>query len=158
MKTRINNLILVVIILLLAAYLSFDFKEKQNTRITSSTTQTSVSDTNISVDDQNKIMQAYQQQRSNIQVQAQGIVKAVLPDDNQGSKHQKMILKLENGLTVLIAHNIDLAPRIDELKKGGQLHCCPTNITRRTSIEVLLVFAIFYQAQRVTLKVSFQIN
>jgi len=105
--------------LLLAAYLSFDFKEKQNTRITSSTTQTSVSDTNISVDDQNKIMQAYQQQRSNIQVQAQGIVKAVLPDDNQGSKHQKMILKLENGLTVLIAHNIDLAPRIDELKKGS---------------------------------------
>ena len=56
MKTKINNLILVVIILLLAAYLSFDFKEKQNTRITSSTTQTSVSDTNISVDDQNKIM------------------------------------------------------------------------------------------------------
>ena len=121
MKTKINNLILVVIILLLAAYLSFDFKEKQNTRITSSTTQTSVSDTNISVDDQNKIMQAYQQQRSNIQVQAQGIVKAVLPDDNQGLKHQKIILKLENGLTVLIAHNIDLAPRIDGLKKGDQL-------------------------------------
>ena len=66
-------------------------------------------------------MQAYQQQRSNIQVQAQGIVKAVLPDDNQGSKHQKIILKLENGLTVLIAHNIDLAPRIDGLKKGDQL-------------------------------------
>lgn len=121
MKTKINNLILVVIILLLAAYLSFDFKEKQNTRITSSTTQTSVSDTNISVDDQNKIMQAYQQQRSNIQVQAQGIVKAVLPDDNQGLKHQKIILKLENGLKVLIAHNIDLAPRIDGLKKGDQL-------------------------------------
>ena len=121
MKTKINNLILVVIILLLAAYLSFDFKEKQNTRTTSSTTQTSVSDTNISVDDQNKIMQAYQQQRSNIQVQAQGIVKAVLPDDNQGSKHQKIILKIENGLTVLIAHNIDLAPRIDGLKKGDQL-------------------------------------
>ena len=107
--------------MLLAAYLSFDFKEKQNTRITSSTTQTSVSDTNISVDDQNKIVQAYQQQRSNIQVQAQGIVKAVLPDDNQGLKHQKIILKLENGLTVLIAHNIDLAPRIDRLKKGDQL-------------------------------------
>ena len=121
MKTKINNLILVVIILLLAAYLSFDFKEKQNTRITSSTTQTSVSDTNISVDDQNKIMQAYQQQRSNIQVQAQGIVKAVLPDDNQGSRHQKMILQFENGLTVLIAHNIDLAPKIEGLKKGDKV-------------------------------------
>ena len=121
MKTRINNLILVVIILLLAAYLSFDFKEKQNTRITSSTTQTSVSDTNISVDDQNKIMQAYQQQRSNIQVQAQGTIKTILPDDNQGSRHQKMILQLENGLTVLIAHNIDLAPKIEGLKKGDKV-------------------------------------
>ena len=121
MKTKINNLILVVIILLLAAYLSFDFKEKQNTRTTSSTTQTSVSDTNISVDDQNKIMQAYQQQRSNIQVQAQGTIKTILPDDNQGSRHQKMILKLENGLTVLIAHNIDLAPRIEGLKKGDKV-------------------------------------
>ena len=121
MKTKINNLILVVIILLLAAYLSFDFKEKQNTRITSSTTQTSVSDTNISVDDQNKIMQAYQQQRSNIQVQAQGKVKAILPDDNHGSRHQKMILQLEDGLTVLIAHNIDLAPKIEGLKKGDKV-------------------------------------
>ncbi|WP_228270827.1 hypothetical protein [Acinetobacter junii] len=44
------------------------------------------------------------------------------------------------------------------LGTGTPIHCCPTNITRRTSIEVLLVFAIFYQAQRVTLKVSFQIN
>lgn len=121
MKTKINNLILVVIILLLAAYLSFDFKEKQNTRITSSTTQTSVSDTNISVDDQNKIMQVYQQQRSNIQVQAQGTIKAILPDDNHGSRHQKMILQLENGLTVLIAHNIDLAPKIEGLKKGDKV-------------------------------------
>ena len=121
MKIKINNLILVVIILLLATYVSFDFKEKQNARITSSNTQTSVSNTNISVDDQDKIMQAYQQQRSNIQVQAQGTIKTILPDDNQGSRHQKMILKLENGLTVLIAHNIDLAPKIEGLKKGDKV-------------------------------------
>ena len=121
MKIKINNLILVVIILLLATYVSFDFKEQQNARITSSNTQTSVSNTNISVDDQDKIMQAYQQQRSNIQVQAQGTIKTILPDDNQGSRHQKMILKLENGLTVLIAHNIDLAPKIEGLKKGDKV-------------------------------------
>ena len=117
MKIKINNLILIVIILLLAAYLSFDFKEKQNTTNGSALPDS----THLVIDDQQKIMQAYQQQRSNIQVQAQGKVKAILPDDNQGSKHQKMILQLENGLTVLIAHNIDLAPKIEGLKKGDKV-------------------------------------
>ena len=117
MKTKINNLILVVIILLLAAYLSFDFKEKQNTTNGSALPRS----TNLVIDDQQKIMQAYQQQRSNIQVQAQGTIKAILPDDNQGSRHQKIILQLENGLTVLIAHNIDLAPKIEGLKKGDKV-------------------------------------
>ena len=114
MKAQKNNLILVAIVVLVAAYFGLDFKQKQNTS-NSSIPSTSNA---VAVDDQNKIMQAYQQQRSNVQVQAQGIVKAILPDDNEGSRHQKMILKLENGLTVLIAHNIDLAPRIEGLKKG----------------------------------------
>ncbi|MEK7738664.1 MAG: DUF3465 domain-containing protein, partial [Pseudomonadota bacterium] len=54
----------------------------------------------------------------NVQVQSIGRVKAVLRDDNEGSRHQKFILALDNGLTVLVAHNIDLAPRIDNLRKG----------------------------------------
>lgn len=115
MKNQKNNLIIVAIVLLVAAYFSLDLKQKQNTGSDALTTNT---ENTVSVDDQHKIMQAYQQQRSNVQVQAQGVVKAILPDDNDGSRHQKMILKLDNGLTVLIAHNIDLAPRIEGLKKG----------------------------------------
>ncbi|MGN5763883.1 DUF3465 domain-containing protein [Acinetobacter calcoaceticus] len=115
MKNQKNNLIIVAIVLLVAAYFGLDFKQKQNT---GASVQTSNTGNTVSVDDQHKIMQAYQQQRSNVQVQAQGVVKAILPDDNDGSRHQKMILKLDNGLTVLIAHNIDLAPRIEGLKKG----------------------------------------
>ena len=115
MKNQKNNLIIVAIVLLVAAYFGLDFKQKQNT---GASVQTSNTGNTVSVDDQHKIMQAYQQQRSNVQVQAQGVVKAILPDDNDGSRHQKMIVKLDNGLTVLIAHNIDLAPRIDGLKKG----------------------------------------
>lgn len=42
----------------------------------------------------------------------------VLVDDNNGSRHQKFILQLQNGLTVLVAHNIDLNPHIDGLQKG----------------------------------------
>lgn len=115
MKNQKNNLIIVAIVLLVAAYFGLDLKQKQNTGSDALTTNT---ENTVSVDDQHKIMQAYQQQRSNVQVQAQGVVKAILPDDNDGSRHQKMILKLDNGLTVLIAHNIDLAPRIEGFKKG----------------------------------------
>ena len=43
----------------------------------------------------------------------------ILPDDNDGSRHQRFILRLESGQTVLIAHNIDLAPRIDSLSEGN---------------------------------------
>ena len=117
MKTQKNNLIVIVMVFLIAAYLGLDFKQKQNTTNGSALPPS----TNLVLDDQQKIMQAYQQQRSNIQVQAQGTIKAILPDDNQGSRHQKIILQLENGLTVLIAHNIDLAPKIEGLKKGDQL-------------------------------------
>ncbi len=36
----------------------------------------------------------------------------VLPDDNDGSRHQRLLLALETGGTVLVSHNIDLAPRV----------------------------------------------
>lgn len=117
MKIQKNNLIIIfVIVILMAVYLGLDLKQ-QDQIIDKSQTEQSTTAVSIS-DDQHKIMQAYQQQSSNIQVQGRGVVKTILPDDNDGSRHQKMILKLENGLTVLIAHNIDLAPRIEGVKKG----------------------------------------
>ena len=67
------------------------------------------------------IRQAFDGKLSNVQVQSVGRVKAILRDDNEGSRHQKFILSLDNGLTVLVAHNIDLAPRIDHLRKGDRV-------------------------------------
>lgn len=64
---------------------------------------------------------AYDRKQSNVQVHAAGTVKAVLRDDNEGSPHQKFILELNTGQTVLVAHNIDLAPRIEVLQKGDQV-------------------------------------
>ena len=66
----------------------------------------------------NLLWRAYQARQSNIQVQGAGAVIRLLPDDNQGARHQKFILKLSHSQTLLVAHNIDLAPRIPNLRLG----------------------------------------
>jgi len=65
--------------------------------------------------------QAFAAGRSNVQLQGQGRVTRLLADDNNGSRHQRFILQLPSGQTVLVAHNIDLAPRIEGLAKGDEL-------------------------------------
>ena len=64
---------------------------------------------------------AFANQTSNIQVEAEGTVAKVLPDDNDGSRHQRFIVRLQSGKTVLIAHNIDLAPRVSSLSEGDNV-------------------------------------
>lgn len=61
---------------------------------------------------------AFETGQNNLQVKGQGTVVRILPDDNEGSRHQRFILKLDSGQTLLVAHNIDLAPRIAALGIG----------------------------------------
>lgn len=61
---------------------------------------------------------SFDQGDSNRQVQGEGVVVKVLPDDNKGSRHQKFILELSSGQTILVAHNIDLAPRVSLISPG----------------------------------------
>lgn len=72
---------------------------------------------NVQANDQ-QLKQAYQNHQSDLQIQGSGTVSRVLPDDNKGSRHQKFILRLDSRQTLLVAHNIDLAPRIPNLKVG----------------------------------------
>jgi membrane protein implicated in regulation of membrane protease activity len=64
------------------------------------------------------LARAFEQRASNIQVEGQGVVLRVLSDDNDGSRHQRFIVTLASGQTLLISHNIDLAPRVAGLRKG----------------------------------------
>ena len=64
---------------------------------------------------------AIRSRRADYQVQGNGTIVRVLPDDTDGSRHQRFIVRLDSGHTVLIAHNIDLAPRVADLKKGGHV-------------------------------------
>jgi molybdopterin converting factor small subunit len=56
--------------------------------------------------------------RSKQQLEGKGTVERLLADDNHGSRHQRFIVRLDSGRTLLVAHNIDLAPRIDSLHAG----------------------------------------
>lgn len=67
------------------------------------------------------LLSAYRTRRSDVQVTGEGIVKKLLPDDRDGSRHQRFIIETDSGQTVLIAHNIDLAPRIDALRAGDRV-------------------------------------
>jgi hypothetical protein len=67
------------------------------------------------------LVRAIESRASGVQLHGEGKVIKVLPDDNHGSRHQRFILKLQSGQALLIAHNIDLAPRINSLKKGDMV-------------------------------------
>jgi hypothetical protein len=68
------------------------------------------------------IEKAFENNQSNIQVGGSGKVIKILPDDTQGSRHQKFIIELNSGQTLLIAHNIDIALRISNLNEGDHIN------------------------------------
>lgn len=64
------------------------------------------------------IENAFANRAGNLQVAGQGTVVKALADDTHGSRHQRFIVRLGSGRTLLVSHNIDLAPRIDALREG----------------------------------------
>ena len=67
------------------------------------------------------LRRAFEQHTNNLQVEGQGVIKRTLPDDNDGSRHQRFILELSSGQTLLIAHNLDVAPRLPGLRKEDKV-------------------------------------
>ena len=67
------------------------------------------------------LQQAFQNRQGDLQIGGSGKVIKILPDDLTGSRHQRFILKLATGQTLLVAHNIDLAPRINSINVGDQV-------------------------------------
>ena len=66
----------------------------------------------------NEIFSAYINCQSEVMIEATGMVQRILEDDNKGSRHQRFIVGLPDAQTVLVAHNIDLAPRVKNLSPG----------------------------------------
>ena len=106
-KISVMSLVLVV----LGVFFGVNLTSNQQNADTTQSTQ-------AVEDDLARIERAFQQKQGDLQVKSKGTVIALLRDDNEGSRHQKFLLELANGQTVLVAHNIDLSPRIENLKKG----------------------------------------
>lgn len=68
-----------------------------------------------------RLREAFKNQTNNLQIEGAGRVIRLLADDTTGSRHQRFIVELASGQTLLIAHNIDLAPKILDLKVGDNI-------------------------------------
>ncbi len=101
---------LLVIIILLAAY--FGGARSKLDLLINANTETA---------DNTELQRAYQQRRSDVQVQGFGTVVKLLRDDLEGSRHQRFIVRIDNDQTILVAHNIDLADKLDTLKQGDKI-------------------------------------
>ena len=73
------------------------------------------------------LREAMESERSGVMLTVVAEVLKALPDDNDGSRHQRFLLRIEDApyATLLVAHNIDLAARVplragDEVTVRGQ--------------------------------------
>jgi hypothetical protein len=71
--------------------------------------------------DDGTIGRAFTSGISNVQVEGEGVVTRILSDDLSGSRHQRFVVRLTSGQTVLVTHNIDIAPRVGELRAGDSI-------------------------------------
>ena len=125
----LSGLILTIVLYVFAPIPEIDYYsgEDSTTVVNSfhdSSTQTTISDSteseNQSATD-DRLAEAYRNHHTNLPVEGEGEVIRILRDDDVGSRHQRFILKISSGQTILVAHNIDLAPRIGNLEIGDHV-------------------------------------
>lgn len=61
---------------------------------------------------------AFAERSLGLLVEGRGTVIKLLADDTQGDRHQRFIVSLDSGQTLLVVHNVDVAPRVSSLQVG----------------------------------------
>lgn len=64
---------------------------------------------------------AFTARAGNLELEGQGTVSELLTDDTDGAGHQRFIVRLDSGQTLLVTHNIDIAPRVSALRVGDTI-------------------------------------
>lgn len=67
-----------------------------------------------------EVLELFESRRSGEMVAVAGVVDRLLSDDDVGSRHQRFIVRLGSGHSLLVAYNLDLAPRVP-LRVGDQV-------------------------------------
>jgi hypothetical protein len=98
-------------LVLLCAYLTFNHNRAAQSHATAPATA-------VRPADDPSIARAIAGHARDVRVDAAGVVSRVLPDDREGERHQRIIVRLPSGTTVLVAHNIDVAPRVQDPRVG----------------------------------------
>ncbi len=111
-KRRLKNLLIVPAILLAGLITFYVHRLSTATNLQNSFSEQSVAKSDAI------LARAFANHLSNLQVAGQGVVTDVLPDDNSGTRHQRFIVRLGTGQTILIAHNFDIATRIRAIRVG----------------------------------------
>jgi hypothetical protein len=118
---RRYSYVLLVAAIAIAVVQSLDLQQKTQTP---ESRAPDVAARDVREDSDGLLARAFEERRSNLQVHGRGTVLKVLADDLKGSRHQRFLLQLDSGQTLLIAHNIDLAPRLDSLRAGDEVSFC----------------------------------
>jgi Protein of unknown function (DUF3465) len=105
-NNRVKNFLIVLVTLLVAC-------ERAPTAALTDDSAQAVAQSNNAA-----IVDAFKRKKSDIFVEGTGVVKKLLADDNRGSRHQKFLVSISPEQTLLFAHNIDLASRLDALAVG----------------------------------------
>lgn len=114
---------LVAIVILVIWGLIFGFPETDETNPSSNAPASAsnnqpasknsvATNTSINASDDKKLLDSFEQKRSKVWMEVAMEITRLLPDDNEGSRHQKFIAESSSGHSVLISHNIDLADRV----------------------------------------------
>lgn len=113
MQAKIKNILAILVVLLVV----YTYLKEQGV------TLPGLPASQISVESSRpgSLKRAIDNQLSDIQVEGAGKVSKLLRDDLSGSRHQRFILKLDDNRSLLVAHNIDLAPKIESLRKGDRV-------------------------------------
>ena len=127
---------LILFLLIVGVWFFTQFPVNLNEHHSEQVVGTDTNDVRLPSIEQSDIRSLFDAQRSGVMVSTIGNVTRILNDDNKGSRHQRFLIEIPDGLSLLVAHNIDFASRVplmvgDQVSiygqyewnhKGGVLH------------------------------------